>query len=137
MVERKEQEEYPGIECPVAGELAGDTAVVRAAYRAVSEEDAAALDRLVDPGVVWVHPMTARLPFDGTSCGLAAVLSGCFRRRDGGGPPFVAETFVELGDGVLVAGRFFEGERADVERPFLHECYVRNGRIFLIRGYPA
>jgi ketosteroid isomerase-like protein len=136
-MKRQEQEGHSAIKCPVAGELSEDAVVVRAVYRAIGEGDASALARLVDPGVVWVHPLVARLPFDGTSCGLAAVLAGGFRRRDGSGPPFAAESFLEFGDGVLVVGRFFGGNGAGGERPFLHECFVRGGKIVTIREYPA
>jgi ketosteroid isomerase-like protein len=137
VTEREGQEGHPAIRCPVLGELSEDVAVVRAAYRAISEGDALALDRLVAPGVVWVHPAVSRLPFDGTSCGLAAVLAGGFHCRDGSVPPFAAETFLELGDGVLVVGRFLGDEGTGRERPFLHECFVRSGRIVTIREYPT
>lgn len=141
MERERRGEARPGIPCPVLGELSEDVAVVRATYRAIAEGDAVALDRLVDPGVVWVHAAVSRLPFDGTCCGLAAVLAGGFRRREGSAPPFAADTFVELGDGVLVVGRFFAvegsvGEDAG-ERPFLHECFVRGARLVTIREYPA
>jgi len=47
-----------------------------------------------------------------------------------------ADTFLEIGDGVLVAGRFLgDGEGDGV--PFLHECSVREGRVSRIREYPA
>jgi len=136
-MERERQEGHPAIGCPVLGELSEDAVVVRAAYRAISEGDAPALDHLVNPGVVWVHPAVSRLPFDGTSCGLAAVLAGGFHCRNGSIPPFTAETFLELGDGVLVVGRFFEGDGQGSEKPFLHECFVRGGKIVTIREYPA
>jgi len=79
--------------------------------------------------------MVARLPFDGTRRGLPAVLAAAFRHdEDGTGPEISAETFLEFGDGVLVAGRFLDGP---VEEPFLHECSVRGGKVVLIREYPA
>jgi hypothetical protein len=65
----------------------------------------------------------------------ATVLRAAFRRdEDGTGPELCAETFLEFGDGVLVAGRFLGGP---VEEPFLHECFVRGGKVVLIREYPA
>ena len=122
-----------------APEATEDAAVVRAMYRAL-EEDAVTLAGYLDPGIEWIDPMVTRLPFDGTRRGVTAVLRNAFRRcADGTGPRVSAETFAEFGDGVLVAGRFLERE-ADREpegRPFLHECFVRAGRVVRIREYPA
>jgi ketosteroid isomerase-like protein len=104
-------------------------------YQALEERDAPALARRTDPRITWVHPLVARLPFDGTRRGLQTVLRAAFRRdEDGTGPEVSAETFLEFGDGVLVAGRFLGGP---VEEPFLHECFVRGGKVVLIREYPA
>lgn len=124
---------------PLAAELLEDATVVRAMYRALAEDDETAFARLVDPEVCWVHPLVTRLPFDGTRRGPAAVVRAAFRRdEEGDGPSVRAETFLELGDGVLVAGRFLAGPDAEGEdEPFLHECCVRDGRVALIRGYPA
>ena len=121
---------------PDAGEVSEDADVVRAMYRALEERDAPALARHTDPRITWVHPLVARLPFDGTRRGLQTVLRAAFRRdaADGTGPEVSAETFLEFGDGVLVAGRFLDGP---VEEPFLHECFVRGGKVVLIREYPA
>lgn len=122
---------------PVAGELAEDVTTVRAAYRALEEGDETAVNRYVDPRVEWVHPAVTRLPFDGTVRGLPHVLRAAFRRdEDGGGPRVSADTFLEIGDGVLVAGRFLQDGEGRGE-PFLHECSVRAGKISLIREYPA
>lgn len=116
---------------PVPGELLEDAATVRAAYRALEVGEVRTLGRYMDPRVEWVHPAATRLPFDGTVRGRAAVLRSAFHRsEDGSGPRASANTFIELGDGVLVVGRF-------AETPFLHECSVRNGRISRIREYPA
>lgn len=124
-----------------AAELAEDAAVVRAMYRAIEEGDARALARHAEPEIGWVHPMVARLAFDGTRRGLPHVLRSAFRREaDGTGPRVSAETFLEFGDGVLVAGRLFEDRGANgasSEKPFLHECFVRGGRVVQIREYPA
>ena len=122
---------------PAAGELAEDVTPVRAAYRALEDGDEQALTRYLDPQVVWVHPSVSHLPFDGVLRGLPAVLRAAFRRdEDGNCPQVSADTFVEIGDGVLVAGRFLEdGEENGM--PFLHECSVRAGRIERIREYPA
>ena len=124
---------------PVPGEFLEDAETVRAAYRALEDGDAEALARYADPEISWVHPAVARLPFDGVRRGLPSVLRAAFRRTEGGGGPRIfADTFLELGDGVLVVGRFAEGRgpvRACV--PFLHECSVRGGRIYRIREYPA
>ena len=118
-----------------SGEVSEDADVVRAMYRALQERDAPALARHTDPRITWVHPLVARLPFDGTRRGLQTVLRAAFRRdEDGTGPEVSAKTFLEFGDGVLVAGRFLGGP---VEEPFLHECFVRGGRVVLIREYPA
>ena len=90
----------------------------------------------MDPGIEWVHPAATQLPFDGTVRGLAAVVRAAFRKNeDGSGPRVSADTFLEFGDGVLVAGRFI-GDHG-MEDPFLHECSVRAGRIEQIREYPA
>jgi ketosteroid isomerase-like protein len=119
---------------PVAGELADDATTVRAAYRALEAGDERAAARHLDPRITWVHPAVTRLPFDGVRRGLPAVLRAAFRRDENGdGPRISAGTFVELGDGVLVAGRF--GEEGPV--PFLHECFVKGDRIVRIREYPA
>lgn len=124
---------------PVPGEFLEDAATVRAAYRALEAGDVRTLGRHLDPQVAWVHPAATRLPFDGVLRGLPSVLRSAFRRNEGGGGPRVfADTFLELGDGVLVVGRFAGGPGAEVaEAPFLHECSVRDGRIFRIREYPA
>ena len=122
---------------PAAGELAEDLPTVRAAYRALEAGDEQALNRYLDPRVEWVHPAVTHLPFDGTMRGLPAVLRAAFRRdEDGNGPRVSADTFLEIGDGVLVAGRFLKDGDKEGE-PFLHECSVRGGRIERIREYPA
>ena len=122
---------------PAAGELAQDVTTVQAAYRALEEGDERALTAHLDPDVQWVHPAVTRLPFDGTVRGVPSVLRAAFRRyEDGDGPRVSAGTFLEIGDGVLVAGRFLRDGEKDGE-PFLHECSVRGGRISRIREYPA
>jgi ketosteroid isomerase-like protein len=121
---------------PTSGEDSEDADVVRAMYQALEERDAPAFARRADPRITWVHPLVTRLPFDGTRRGMQTVLRSAFRRdaADGTGPEVSAETFLEFGDGVLVAGRFLDGP---VEKPFLHECFVRGGKVILIREYPA
>ena len=122
---------------PSAGELAEDVTTVRAAYQALEVGDEEALTRYLDPQVEWVHPAVTRLPFDGIIRGVPSVLRAAFRRdEDGNGPRVSAGTFLEIGDGVLVAGRFLTDGEGDGE-PFLHECSVRGGRIERIREYPA
>ena len=122
---------------PAAGELAEDVTTVRAAYQALEAGDEEALAHYLDPQVEWVHPAVTRLPFDGVLRGMPAVLRAAFRRdEDGNGPRVSADTFLEIGDGVLVAGRFFRDSVKEGE-PFLHECSVRGGRIERIREYPA
>ncbi len=115
--------------------------MVRAMYRALEEGDDPAIARCADPSIEWINPMVARLPFDGTTRGLPAVLRHAFRRiQNGTGPRIRAETFVEFGDGVLVAGRFHGGRGAQggpVEEPFLQECFVRSGKVIRIREYLA
>ena len=93
----------------------------------------------MDPQVEWVDPAVTRLPFDGVLGGLPSVLRAAFHRtEDGNDPRVFADTFLEMGDGVLVVGRFAGGEDADTpETPFLHECSVRAGRVIRIREYPA
>jgi ketosteroid isomerase-like protein len=123
---------------PLPGELSEDAAVVRAMYRALEERDPGTLARLAHPGIEWVHPLVTRLPFDGTLRGLNLVLRAAFRRNGSEGPRVWAGTFLELGDGVLVVGRFLEGIGAEeTEEPFLHECHVKGGRVVRIREYPA
>ena len=122
---------------PAVGELAEDVTTVRAAYQALEKGDEEALARYLDPQITWVHPAVTRLPFDGVVRGMPAVLRVAFRRdEEGNGPRVSADTFLEIGDGVLVAGRFLkDGDEGGV--PFLHECSVRGGRIDRIREYPA
>ena len=124
---------------PAAGELVEDATTVRAAYRALEEDNPRTAARYLDPRVEWVHPAVVHLPFDGVLKGRPPVLRAAFRRdEDGDGPRVFADTFLEMGDGVLVVGRFAEGEGPDrTETPFLHECSVRSGTIFRIREYPA
>ena len=124
---------------PAPGELAEDATVVRAVYRALEADDLQKAACHMDPKVEWVDPMVTRLPFDGGRKGLPSVLRAAFRRtEDGNGPRVFADTFLEMGDGVLVVGRFSGGEDADTpEEPFLHECSVRAGRVIRIREYPA
>jgi ketosteroid isomerase-like protein len=122
---------------PAAGELAEDITTVRAAYRALESGDEQALTRYLYPQIEWVHPAVTSLPFDGVIRGLPSVLRSAFRRDEHGtGPHVSADTFLEIGDGVLVAGRFFRNGEEDAA-PFLHECSVRGGRIERIREYPA
>ena len=119
-----------------AQEASENAAVVRAMYRALEGDGDATtlLERRADPQVAWVHPMVARMPFDGTRRGLQTDLRAAFRRgTDGTGPRVSAQTFLEFGDGVLVVGRFL-WERGE---PFMHECFVRGGKVVLIREYPA
>jgi hypothetical protein len=55
-------------------------------------------------------PMVMRPLFYGTQRSLPVVMRGTFGRGvDGAGPRVRAETFLKLGDGVLVAGRFYGG----------------------------
>ena len=124
---------------PTAGELAEDVTAVRAVYRALEEDDLHEAACHMDPRVEWVDPAVTRLPFDGVVRGLPSVLRAAFRRNDDGGDPRVfADTFLEMGDGVLVVGRFAGDEDAEgAEAPFLHECSVRAGRVIRIREYPA
>lgn len=124
---------------PVPGEFLKDAETVRAAYRALAANDVRTLNHHLDPQVEWVHPAVTRFAFDGVLRGLPSVLRSAFRRNEeGGGPRVFADTFLELGDGVLVVGRFAGGPGAEeAEAPFLHECSVRDGRIFRIREYPA
>lgn len=124
---------------PVPGEFLDDAEAVRAAYRALEAGDVRTLSLYLDPQVEWVHPAATHLPFDGVLRGLPSVLRAAFRRNeDGGGPRTSADTFLEIGDGVLVVGRFAGGHGTEeAEAPFLHECSVRDGRIFRIREYPA
>lgn len=92
----------------------------------------------MDPQVEWVHPAVTRLPFDGIIRGLPSVLRGAFRRdEDSSGPQVSTYIFMEFGDGVLVAGQLLGGRSGEADELFLHECFVRGGRIFLIREYPA
>lgn len=119
---------------PATGEFTDDATTVRAAYRALEAGDERAASRYLDPKVAWVHPAVTRLPFDGVRRGLPAVLRAAFRR--GTGWRLSADTFLEMGDGVLVAGRFVAEGAGDGE-PFLHECSVSGGRISCVRGYPA
>ena len=110
-------------------------------YRALEEGDDSIFERCLDPQAEWINPMVARLPFDGVRRGLPAVLHHAFRRgADGAEPRVSAETFLEFGDGVLVVGRFLGwggAEAEEAEEPFVHECFVRGGRIVRIREYPA
>ena len=124
---------------PAAGELAEDVTAVRTVYRALEEGDPHEAARHMDPRVEWVDPTVVRLPFDGVLRGLPSVLRAAFRRNeDGGGPRVFADTFLEMGDGVLVVGRFAGDEDAEgAEAPFLHEYTVRAGRVIRIREYPA
>jgi ketosteroid isomerase-like protein len=124
---------------PAAGELAEDATAVRAVYRALEAGDPQKAACHMDPQVEWVDPVVTRFPFDGVLRGLPSVLRAAFRRtEDGNGPRILADTFLEMGDGVLVVGRFAGAEDADApEAPFLHECSVRAGRVIRIREYPA
>lgn len=120
-----------------AAEPTEDAAVVRAMYGALQEGDVTALARYAAPEIEWIHPMVTRLPFDGTRPGVTAVLRSAFRQdADGKGPRVSAETLLEFGDGVLVAGRLLGQTDGSCETPFLHECFVRGGRVIRIREYP-
>ena len=122
---------------PFPGEFVEDITTVRAAYRALEDGDAQAAAHHLDPRIEWVHPAVTRLPFDGVLRGAPSVLRAAFRlNEDGRGPQVSADTFLELGDGVLVAGRFRQ-DSEDAGAPFLHECSVKGGRIYRIREYPA
>ena len=142
MSKLKGQEGHPGdAGYPVRGEVAEDAAVVRAMYDALEADAERGLADCVDQRIEWIHPMVTRLAFDGVQRGLPAVLRNAFRRAaDGGGPWVSAETFLEFGDGVLVVGRFLGGDGTEAERngePFVHECFVRGGKVVRIREYPA
>ena len=122
-------------------ETNADVFAVRAMYRAFEAGDARDLSCCVSPDVYWVHPVVTRLPFDGTRRGLPALLRSAFRRAaDGTGPRVLAETFVEFGDGVLVVGRFLGDpaqEDGSAEEPFMHECFVKGGKVIGVREYPV
>lgn len=113
--------------------------MVRGLYLALEEGDVSALEHYADPEIEWICPLVARLPFDGTRRGLPAVLHNAFGHdADGSGPRVWAGTFLQFGDGVLVVGRLFGHAGSELrETPFLHECYVRGGRVVRIREYPA
>ena len=138
---RRQEGHLGGIELPAAGEVTEDAAVVRAMYGALQANGEQVLADCVDQRIEWVDPMVTRLPFDGVQHGLQAVLRNAFHRAaDGGGPRVSAETFLEFGDGVLVVGRFLGGggtEGEEIEEPFVHECFIRGGRVVRIREYPA
>jgi hypothetical protein len=55
---------------PTAGEGSEDATVVRAMYRVLGEGDDSIFARCLDPQAEWIHPMVARLPFDGARRGL-------------------------------------------------------------------
>ena len=81
---------------PDAGETSEDADVVRAMYRALEERDVPALTCHTDPRIAWVHPMVARLPFDGTRRGLPAVLAAAFRHDEDGTSALRAIMFREM-----------------------------------------
>ncbi|QIN77566.1 hypothetical protein GBA65_02520 [Rubrobacter marinus] len=138
MTELRGPQDLPGGgEGPAARELAGDVCVVRAMYGALDQGDDGNLAGWADPGIGWVDPLSAVLPFDGLRRGWPSVLRSAFRRDPSGkGPRVSPETFLEFGDGVLVVGRFlWAGRKAD--EPFVHECFVRGGKVALIREYRA
>ena len=124
-----------------AAEATEDAVVVRAMYRALEGGNLPSLARYADPSIEWMHPAVTSLPFDGTRRGLTAVLQSAFQRdADGMGPRVSADTFLELGDGVLVVGRLLSQGKVEDEPdgvPFLHECFVRGGRVVRLREYPA
>ncbi len=130
-----------GIGPPATGKATEYAAVVHAMYDSLEANDEQALADCVDERIEWVHPMVTRLTFDGVQHGLPAVLRNAFRRAaDGGRPRVSADTFLEFGDGVLVVGRFLRSGDTDgeqIEEPFLHECFIRSGRVVSIREYPA
>lgn len=140
MAQLKRYERRPRGGAP-ANEVSVDADVVHAMYRALEEGDGAALARHTDPQIEWIHPAVARLPFHGARRGLPAVARSAFRCDEGGtGPRVSPETFLEFGDGVLVAGRFIGHAGTDgepVQEPFLQECLVRGGKVVRIREYPA
>lgn len=137
----KTERSYEGGVPPIAGEGTEDAIVVRALYCALVDGDDSIFARCLDPQIEWIHLMVARLPFDGARRGLPVVVRHAFRRSEDGVEPRVsAETFLEFGDGVLVVGHFLgrgETEGEEVEGSFMHECFVRGGRVVRIREYPA
>ena len=113
--------------------------MVRTMYRELEEGDAQALAGRVDTRIEWVHPLVVLRPYSGVQRGWPAVLRHAFRRRpDGTGPRISPETFLEFGDCVLVVGRFLRRGGAEGKtsgEPFMHECFVRDGKVFRIREY--
>ena len=83
--------------------------------------------------------MVAHLSFDGGQAAHCRALGLC-RVGVGAEPRVSVGKCLELDDGVLVVGRLLgwgEAEGEDLEEPFVHECFVRCGRLVRIRQHPA
>lgn len=111
-----------------------DATVVRALYRGIEEEDVPAL-AIRRPGGRVDTPDGHAPPLRRHAARLAGrPARRVSPRRGGDGPRVSAETFLKFGDGVLVVGRFISAAGTE---PFLHECFVRGGKVIRIREYPA
>lgn len=115
---------------------------VRTMYEAFNRAGLSAVGPLLHPAVTFSEPPVSRLPYAGFHSGPCSVAAAVFRHEPELWATFEAapEAFLCTGESVVVLGAF-RGLGAETEEPlcapFVHECFLREGRVARILSYPA
>lgn len=115
---------------------------VRAMYEAFNRGELVSALPFLAPSVTFAEPPLSGLPCSGFHSGPRSVTAALFRHEKELWEDFRAtvEALVDTGESVLVLGCFQAKGAATGEplrAPFVHECFLRGGRISAIRSYPS
>lgn len=121
--------------------MSTEAKTVRTMYEAFNRKELDAALPLLAPSVTLAEPPVSGLPCSGFHSGPCSVTAALFRHERELWEDFRAtvETLVDTGESILVLGCFTATGKATGEplrSPFVHECFLRGGRISAIRSYP-
>lgn len=116
--------------------------IVRAVYEAFNRDGPSAAEALLHPAVTFSEPPVSRVPYAGFHSGPCSVVVAVFRHEPELWADFkaVPEAFLCTGESVLVLGAFRGTGRETgqpLRAPFVHECFLREGKVARIQSYPA
>lgn len=122
--------------------MTDETKTVRAMYEAFNRGEIVSALPFLAPSITFAEPPLSGLPCSGFHSGPRSVTAALFRHERELWEDFraIPETLVDTGESVLVLGCFHATGRATGEplrAPFVHECFVRGGRISAISSYPG